>query len=232
MPQSPNARANDLQRKTAGDLAALQGVPQTIAQLLREVRSDTQRIRGTGDLTPAAKSRLVREARETAALRLESLAEDAADVRQAIDAEAEQVLARPDTDDPTRQLLRELQLQRAWTRTERSLKSGATVAEIIMRAADTRDAAAFDALRAEIGGWLLEHKADTNEIETTHALIEEHEDVVLPSDQRAAKAAHKEAEHHAYFSDMALNQAREELRGGPEWSQLPAGPDDVIALGG
>ncbi len=31
---------------------------------------------------------------------------------------------------------------------------------------------------------------------------------------------------------MALNQAREELNGGSEWSQLAAGPDDVIALGG
>ena len=160
MPQSANARARDLQRKTSGDLAALQGVPQSVARLLREVRSDTRRIRETNDLTAAAKTRLVREARETAALRLESLAEDAADVRLAIVAEAEQVLARPDTDDPTRQLLRELQLQRAWARTERLLNSGATVAEIIMRAAATRDAATFDALRTEISGWLLEHKAD------------------------------------------------------------------------
>jgi len=207
-------------------------VPQSVARLLQEVRSDMRRIRETGDLTAAAKSRLVREARETAALQLESLIEDAADVRQAIIADAEQVLTRPDTDDPTQQLLRELQLQRAWARTERLLNSGATVAEIIMRAADTRDAAAFDALRAEIGGWLLGHKADTNEVETAHALIAEHEDSVLSLDQRAAKAAHKEAKHHAYFSDMALNQAREELNGGSEWSQLAAGPDDVIALGG
>lgn len=230
MPQSPKARAREIVNRTAHDRATLKGTPQAVAALLGELRRNTARIRASTDLTAGAKTRLLREAREAATARLDLLVEEAEEARSSVEAEADAALARADTDDPTQLLLRELQLQRAWARTERLLKSGATVPDVVARAAQAKDAATFDALRAEVDGWLLERGAAASEIESTHALISHHEDVVLPADKLAAKLARKDAEGHTYFLKMAIGQAREELTGGPQWSQLPAGPDETLAL--
>jgi hypothetical protein len=230
MPQPTSPRVAEIQRKTRDDLAALKRTPANVAKLLAEHRNDAARIKKTNDLTPAAKARHLREVRETTVLRLASLVEEAEEARQNIEASAQRALAQPDTADPTEQLLQELQLQRAWNRTERLLAAGSTVAEVVARAAQERDAATFAALRAEISGHLLAKGAAASEIDATHGLIADHEDVVLPAEKLAAKTARKEAEQHAYFGDMALNQASEELAGGAQWNEVAGGPETIIPV--
>lgn len=228
MPLSAKARARAIEDRTAYDRAALKSTPHRVAELLQDLRQNQAKIRRSSDLTATAKTRLLREAREATKASLEQLAEEAEESLTCVRTEAAVALSRADTDDPAQQLLREMQLQRAWARAERMLRSGATVPDLVARAAEHRDAATFDALRAEVDGWLIEHGAAASEIESTHALISHHEDAVLPADKLAAKHAHKEAEEHAYFLGMAIGQAQEELAGGPEWSQVPGGRDEVL----
>lgn len=230
MPQRTNTHARSIHSKSAHDLGVLKNTPANVAKLLGELRKDADRIARTSDLTAAAKARYLKDLRETAALQLDCLLEDVEDARSNVDAETRRALARPETEDPTERLLRELQLQRAWARAERRLAAGATVADLVLRAANERDVATFDALHGEIAGFLLARGADQREIDATQSLIADHEDAVLPPAKLAAKQVRNNSEQHGYFADMALNQAPEELTGGTQWSEVAAGPDSLIRL--
>ena len=217
-------------------LAQLRQVPQLLAPMLAQFRTEraaTEQDRGLGPDAQAARYQAIRVAAEAAIRTIEQAAVGA---KAALDALIRTGKASPPPADAQRALLDELQAQRAWQRALRLLDAqlGAAGAVHVVQQL-TSEARAMQAvgvlqiLREEAPAYLWSRRWGSA-VPAVSQIVEAALQPYLPAKMRAAQDLERVLASGWLVTEGALRLAREEVTGGQAVAVLPGWAGDVIAI--
>jgi hypothetical protein len=194
----------------------LRAVPEQAAAIAIEVQRQVAQISLDDRLSPAGKKDAENQARNKGLQQLDQLYQSALDDVRSLEQAIDQATARP-AGDAQEQLLRELQVQRAWQRAARLLDAmpdGPAVARqldaLIQDAARVGDRAMLQALREEVPAYLQARRMPDLDVLDR---IAEAEAPHLPPVARAALQVEKQARAGWPRVQAAIQMARNNVSG-------------------